>query len=370
MSEESEEDCLASTPVTPERKNSDLIFIFQKTGFKRVYDLDYGIDLSGPGAFLQTCSGAEALAIWRNKFENPVTTAASSSEKTSSSSTDTFASTKTRGNDATVVESSRNMNSSFDHEKGTTETPLIEPHNQNSASNKDDARKLRAKKFREQRVGTKFSIRFDVSPCLIQDREEVYLIVFNVASNNSQFWIYKSNAFAEAFNDLAFADEEQILSPYVKQALQGFKMIQLRETPNGANVGKTVTSKANGGKVYQTRALFTTLKVSRDHSNDSKSIIDSVVKSIFTMVKTDDFRDSFLTMLEENNMGTLAHKIADPKNDVWCQLKHMSLRVTYDRPLSFNMLDEDIDEVMETITGHNSSSKWSAAQRSVAYEPS
>ena len=76
MSEESEEDCLASTPVTPEKKNSDLIFIFQKTGFKRVYDLDYGIDLSGPGAFLQTCSGAEALAIWRNKFENPVTTAA------------------------------------------------------------------------------------------------------------------------------------------------------------------------------------------------------------------------------------------------------------------------------------------------------
>jgi hypothetical protein len=36
--------------------------------------------------------------------------------------------------------------------------------------------------------------------------------------------------------------------------------------------------------------------------------------------------------------------------------------------LSFNLLDEDINDAMEIVTGLTSKSKWSDAQRSAAFE--
>ena len=146
-------------------------------------------------------------------------------------------------------------------------------------------------------------------------------------------------------------------------------MIQLRQSPNGPNVGKSVISKgSNGGKVYQTRALYTMLKVPSARRSASKDIIDRTVNAIFAMVKSDAFRESYLTMLYDNKMDNLANKIKDPKHDVWSQLNHMTLRVTQDRALSFNLLDEDINDAMEIVTGLTSKSKWSDAQRSAAFE--
>lgn len=361
-SETEEEGVLA--PVTPEKTNVPHLFIFKETGFKRIFDLDFGIDVSGRGSFLQKCTGSEALDIWSNKFDSPVVVAESSSTSQDTSS-------KNKVNDSesakkkTIEEESNVVDKLVDEDK---HSKTDEATSVTKEEIKLDARKERAKEFREKTVGNKFSIRFDISPCLMQDGDEVYIIVFNVSSNSSQFWIYKSNAFAEAFNDLSFADEKK-LSPFVIEALRGFKMIQLRQSPNGPNVGKSVISKgSNGGKVYQTRALYTMLKVPSARRSASKDIIDRTVNAIFSMVKSDAFRESYLTMLYDNKMDNLANKIKDPKHDVWSQLNHMTLRVTQDRALSFNLLDEDINDAMEIVTGLTSKSKWSDAQRSAAFE--
>ena len=59
--------------VTPEKTNSPHLFLFSKSGFKRVYNLDNGIDLSsGEGKFMRRCTGEDALDIWTNKFDYPV----------------------------------------------------------------------------------------------------------------------------------------------------------------------------------------------------------------------------------------------------------------------------------------------------------
>eukprot|EP00978_Attheya_sp_CCMP212_P005514 scaffold12371_cov57-Attheya_sp.AAC.2 len=69
-------------------------------------------------------------------------------------------------------------------------------------------------------------------------------------------------------------------------------------------------------------------------------------------------------------MDVLADKIQSPTHDVWNQLKNMVLRVNHDKSLSYNLLDGDINDIMENLTGSASKNKWTDAEKAVAYESS
>eukprot|EP00978_Attheya_sp_CCMP212_P030789 scaffold114456_cov24-Attheya_sp.AAC.2 len=62
----------------------------------------------------------------------------------------------------------------------------------------------------------------------MKNEKEVYTIVLDIASNTAQFWVYKVNAFAEAFNDIAMRDEEEIetLDKHVIETLKECHVVQ------------------------------------------------------------------------------------------------------------------------------------------------
>jgi hypothetical protein len=354
--------------VTPEKTNSPHLFLFSESGFKRVYNLDNGIDLSsGEGKFMRRCTGEDALDIWTNKFHYPV----ESSSRTEN--TDEVSVAKESINEE--IEEEHNVKKSRSMESGASvSVNSARKKNTNVASSgndEDDVRDKkaaiieRAKQYRDKGYGKKFSIRFDISGPLLKDGKEIYKIVFDISSSTAQFWIYKANAFAEALNEIA-QDDKKELNETVRLALKQFVVMYVRETPNGDNIQRSVTSK--DGRIFLTRTLYTTVNITPGTMGGSRSILESVANKISSIVRSDVFRDFYLIMLEASNMDALRVKIQSPNHDVWNQLRNMGLKINHGKALSCNMLDEDITEIMENITGHASKNKWNKSEKSVAYE--
>ena len=358
--------------VTPEKTNSPHLFLFSESGFKRVYNLDNGIDLSsGEGKFMRRCTGEDALDIWTNKFDYPV----ESSSRTENTDEVLNEVSVAKASINEEIEEEQNVKKSRSMESGVSVSMnSAQKKNTSVASSGNDEDGVcdkkaaiieRAKQYRDKGYGKKFSIRFDISGPLLKDGKEIYKIVFDISSSTAQFWIYKANAFAEALNEIA-EDDKNELNETVRLALQQFVVMYVRETPNGANIQRSVTSK--DGRIFLTRTLYTTVNITPGTMGGSRSILESVANKISSIVRSDVFRDFYLIMLETSNMETLRLRIESPKHDVWNQLRNMGLKINHGKALSCNMLDEDITEIMENITGHASKNKWNKSEKSVAYE--
>jgi hypothetical protein len=357
-SEDEDDDNLVNA-VTPDKTKSPHLFLFSKSGFKRLYNLDNGIDISsGENKFMRTCTGQEALDIWTNKFDYPIEYSRGTNN------------TDEQVNETSVSKDSMNEEIEEEHnvEKSSQKKNTKSGGSGGNDDNVEDKKAAiieRAKKFREKGNGQKFSVKFDISGPLLKDGKEIYKIVLDISSSSGQFWIYKANAFAEALNEFA-QDSKKQLNETVRLALEQFVVMYVRETPNGPNIQKSSTSK--DGRIFLTRTLYTTVTISPGTIGGSKSILESVARKISTIVRSDTFREFYLIMMESSNMEVLARKIQSPEHDVWNQLRHMGLKINHGKALSCNMLDEDITEIMENITGHASKNKWNKTEKAVAFE--
>jgi hypothetical protein len=141
--------------------------------------------------------------------------------------------------------------------------------------------------------------------------------------------------------------------------------MQVRDTPHGANIGRSSKSKRNN-KSYPVEISTVVLDVG-GKVNPPEAELDNYIHKVHAITKAAVFKKLFLMVTSEEAPPNLHETITDDNNEFWTALKSSHLQIDHNVPLDKFLLDDDIDKVINSLFGGQfNPSDWSAEVRAVA----